>query len=135
MNELKLLHRIHGAHKLSPKAFLGGNLLLAPAAELTGLCRTLAGDNALIRFSPPRGSSSRIEDFEDFYENIAENPSIDAALHPQICVCPGFASFTGAAASPAFWSALLDGRGFLNSTPEEAAALAGIGDEEARRFI
>lgn len=135
MNELKLLHRIHGTHKLSPKAFLGGNLLLAPAAELTGLCRTLAGDNALIRFSPPRGSSSRIEDFEDFYENIAENPSIDAALHPQICVCPGFASFTGAAASPAFWSALLDGRGFLNSTPEEAAALAGIGDEEARRFI
>ena len=84
MNELKLLSGLRGKPRLSPKAFLGANLLLAPAAELTDICRALAGDNALVRFSPPRGFSVRIEDAEDFYENIAERPSLDAALYPHI---------------------------------------------------
>lgn len=135
LNDLKLLQGIRGSHRLSPKAFVGANLLLAPAAELADLCRALAGDNALIRFSPPAGSFARIEDDEDFYENIAAKPSLDAALSPQICGCPGFAAFRGTAAEPGFWSSLLDGRGFLNSTPEEAASSAGIGVEAVARFI
>ncbi|MCD7952048.1 MAG: hypothetical protein LUG14_03770 [Synergistaceae bacterium] len=135
MNELKLLSGLRGKPRLSPKAFLGANLLLAPAAELTDICRALAGDNALVRFLPPRGFSARIEDAEDFYENIAERPSLDAALYPQICGCPGFASLNGDAADPAFWSSLLDGRGYLNTTPEEAASIAGIDAAAAERFI
>ena len=135
MNELKLLPGLRGKPRLSPKAFLGANLLLAPAAELTDICRALAGDNALVRFSPPRGFSVRIEDAEDFYENIAERPSLDAALYPQICGCPGFAFLEGTAADPAFWSSLLDERGYLNTTPEEAASIAGIDAAAAERFI
>lgn len=60
---------------------------------------------------------------------------MDAELYPQICACPGFSAFIGTAASPLFWSSLLDASGFLNCTIEEAAAYAGVDAASVRSFI
>ncbi|WP_352402011.1 hypothetical protein [Synergistes jonesii] len=135
MNEIKLRQKLRGEHKLSPKSFVGVNLLLAPASELTAICRRLAGDNALIHFSAPRNAAFSIDEAGDLYESIAARPSMDAELYPQICACPGFSAFIGTAASPLFWSSLLDASGFLNCTIEEAAAYAGVDAASVRSFI
>ncbi len=136
MNELKLLRSIYNAPRpsVSPKLFHGANLLLTPLPELTAACRELADGNMFISFAPPRNFSARIESEADFYENLPERPSLDSALYPQICSCPGYAEVS-AKAPAAFWSSLLGSDGFLNCTTEEAAEHSGLTLAETRCFI
>ena len=136
MNELKLLRSIYNAPRpsVSPKLFHGANLLLTPLPELTAACRELAEGNMFISFAPPRNFSARIESEADFYENLPERPSLDSALYPQICSCPGYAEVS-ARAPAAFWSSLLGADGFLNCTFEQAAEHSGLTLAETRSFI
>ena len=136
MNELKLLRSIYNAPRpsVSPKLFHGANLLLTPLPELTAACRELAEGNMFIFFAPPRNFSARIESEADFYENLPERPSLDSALYPQICSCPGYAEVS-ARAPAAFWSSLLGADGFLNCTFERAAEHSGLTLAETRSFI
>lgn len=136
MNDLKLLRSIYNAPRLSvsPRLFHGANLLLTPLPELTAACRKIAEDNVLISFAPPRNLSVHIESEADFYENLPERPSLDAALYPQICSCPGYAAVSGLAPAT-FWSSLLGPDGFLNCTYEQICALSGLPPVAARRFI
>ena len=87
-----------------------------------------------ISFAPPRNFSARIESEADFYENLPERPSLDSALYPQICSCPGYSGVSSKAPA-AFWSSLLGADGFLNCTFEQAAEHSGLTLAEARRFI
>ena len=87
-----------------------------------------------ISFAPPRNFSARIESEADFYENLPERPSLDSALYPQICSCPGYAEVS-ARAPAAFWSSLLGADGFLNCTFEQAAEHSGLTLAETRNFI
>ena len=136
MNELKLLRSIYNAPRpsVSPRLFHGANLLLTPLPELTAACRELAEGNMFISFAPPRNFSARIESEADFYENLPERPSLDSALYPQICSCPGYAEVS-ARAPAAFWSSLLGADGFLNCTFEQAAEHSGLTLAETRSFI
>lgn len=136
MNELKLLRSIYNAPRpsVSPRLFHGTNLLLTPLPELTAACRELTEGNVLISFAPPRNFSARIENETDFYENLPEHPSLDDALFPQICSCPGYAAVSGRAPA-AFWSSLLGPAGFLNCTYKQIADLSGLPPVTARRFI
>ena len=136
MNELKLLRSIYNAPRpsVSPKLFHGANLLLTPLPELTAACRELAEGNMFISFAPPRNFSARIESEADFYENLPERPSLDSALYPQICSCPGYAEVS-ARAPATFWSSLLGADGFLNCTFEQAAEHSGLTLAETRSFI
>lgn len=136
MNDLKLLQsaRAEPRTSVSPKLFRGVNLLLTPLPGLAHVCQSIAGDNIFVTFSPPENFLSRIEGNEDFYENIANLPSIDEALYPQICSCPGYAAVS--ALAPAyFWSSLLGPDGYLNCTPEQAASLAGLSVDETKNFL
>lgn len=136
MNELKLLRSIYNAPRtsVSPRLFRGANLLLTPLPDLAAACRELAEGNMFISFAPPRNFSARIESEADFYENLPERPSLDSALYPQICSCPGYGSVAGRVPA-GFWSSLLNNDGYLNSSPEQAAALSGLEVWEARLFI
>ena len=136
MNELKLLRSIYNAPRpsVSPRLFHGANLLLTPLPELTAACRELAEGNMFISFAPPRNFSARIESEADFYENLPERPSLDSALYPQICSCPGYSAVSSKAPA-AFWSSLLGADGFLNCTFEQAAEHSGLTLAETRRFI
>ena len=66
-------------------------------------------------------------------ENLPERPSLDSALYPQICSCPGYANVSSRAPA-AFWSSLLGADGFLNCTFEQAAEHSGLTLAETRRF-
>ena len=136
MNELKLLRSIYNAQRnsVSPKLFHGTNLLLTPLHDLTAACRELAEGNMFISFAPPRNFAARIDAERDFYENLPDLPSLDSALHPQICSCPGYASVCSCAPA-SFWSSLLGPDGFLNCTYDQIAEFSGLTPAEARRFI
>lgn len=136
MNELKLSRSIYNAPRpsVSPRLFHGSNLLLTPLPELAAACRDLADGNVFISFATPRNFSAHIESDADFYENLPERPSLDAALYPQICSCPGYATVSGRG-SAAFWSSLLGPDGFLNCTYEQIASLSGLTLEIVRQFI
>lgn len=133
-NELRLVLTAKPAQRLTPKNFIGANLLLAPAHELTAMCRELIGDNAFISFSPPRSRVTNMSD-DDVFAGIPDRPSIDAALFSQICACPGFSAMTGVAAGASFWSSLLDTRGFLNSSAAEIAEMTSIDMACVTRFL
>ncbi len=136
MNELGLQPSIRGeAHpSVSPRLFRKNNLLLTPLSELTSACRELAGDNIFISFAPPRNFVRRMNCDDDFYENIPEAPSLDAALYGQICSCPGYAAVC-ASAPAAFWSSLLGPEGYLNCGIDQIALSGGISIEAASSFI
>lgn len=134
MNNLKLLNALNTSHKLSPKMFLGSNLLFAPLLEIGPMCREMACDNPLIRFSPPRALVSGMGD-DDFYYNLPETQSMDDVLSLQVCTCPGFTAFKGKAADPSFWSSLLDVNGYLNCSVYEVARLADANEQQISVFI
>lgn len=106
--------------KISLKALFPVNLLLTQASELTEKCSELANGNTLISFQPPQ--MPHLEDNESFYENIAAGQTLEECLEKQLPFIPEAAAVER---SPELWSALLDSRGYLNCTVEEAAAFLG----------
>ena len=133
--DLRLVPGLQAGHKLTPKAFFRLNLLTVPAAQLFELCSEAVSGNIFVSFHPPKNMLRSLDDENADYENIAQAETLDSALELQIAECPGFSSITGRGRDPLFWSSLLNEKGFMNCSEEEAASAAGCTVRQVSEYL